>query len=814
MRVDLNQKKRVNIAPPKPVQKAINSSDPTKYGATLVTPAQSPTVTIPNSSQFPTEAPVSLNDQINNYLAKPAYDMSQNNSGILGTVGKSLANDLKSLLRFGKGTVDFINPVETAKKLKDIPSTYSGFLGDFGAASASIKAAKETEDRVKAMRTAKGQQNTPYAPNAPLPKASSLLPDFTKAGYEATIPPAFQKAFQGKGYEAVQSVAEDPYQLAPLFLIGKQALESKTGKMISPKGEIIPKGTTAPKGSIAETYGATKVGNAIDTAISGTAKIITKPVDYATSGSVKIAKNLAEYGVSQATGLSPKTIKTIMDNPKDFTAKEAAKYTREGIGEEVKTQIDKRISELSDTGKAYEVIRNTPGTVKIPSSAVKTIFDKYKIGVDENGRIVTTQESLPLSATDQSGLQSFIDTFNTTELSNNAFLNARTALSNIAKYDATKTSASTMLARELRSTYDHFGKEQIPGLKNLDTVYTQERGILQQIKKDYLKPDGSFKDNAVSKIANLNKEGRQLVLDRLENIHPGIGKKIQMLNAFEDIQYAKGQKVGTYARAGLGLFGVSTMNIPAIIAAILSSPDIAVQIIRGYARLKNLPPAVTNKLIKEIIKILNADITKTKVGLSIENVNPNSLDPMVDTGSSVLNRLNKNETAALKEAAKSTPKDPLTQEALKYKSADEFVKAITHDRGGVGSGVEYSPAKRLVETDLNNTPLTDFGYKPSDKITIYRGVDRASQKTIQEGDYIALSHDLAKSYKGGEVISQEVPASSVRLASSDGLTVKDFKDPNNIHVEAVYNPKPLVKQSQLTDIYNKAHEVKANALKK
>lgn len=616
MRVDLNQKKRVDISRPKPERKAINSSDPTQYGAFKVVPqVQSPTVS--NINQFPTEAPVSLNEQINNYLAKPAYDMSQNDSGIVGTVGKSTANSLKSLLKFGKGTIDFINPVETAKKVKEVPSAFTGWMGDFDAAAASTKAARELENRVKAMREAKGQT---YTPKGPLPDLAGLTPNYIKAAYETITPPAIQKAFQGKGYEAVQSVAEDPFQLAPLFLLGKQALETKTGNMISPKGEVIYKGMGAPEGSIAETYGATKIGNAIDSAISNTAKIVTKPIEYATSGTVRMGKNLAEYGVSQATGLSPKTIETILDNPKDFNAKEAAKYTREGIGEEVKTQIDKRISELSDTGKAYEVIRNTPGTVKIPPDVIKSVFDKYKIGVDENGNIVTTRESLPLSPTDKAGLQSFIDTFNTTELSHNAFLNARTALSNIAKYDATKTSASTMLSRELRSTYDHFGKEQIPGLKNLDTVYSQERGILQQIKKDYLKPDGSFKDNAVSKIANLGKEGRQLVLERLENIHPGIGKKIQMLNAFEDIQYAKGQKVGTYARAGLGVFGAATMNIPAIIAAILSSPEIAVQIIRGYARLKNLPPAVTNKLIKKITEILNTDITKTNVGLSVKMV--------------------------------------------------------------------------------------------------------------------------------------------------------------------------------------------------
>lgn len=148
---------------------------------------------------------------------------------------------------------------------------------------------------------------------------------------------------------------------------------------------------------------------------------------------------------------------------------------------------------------------------------------------------------------------------------------------------------------------------------------------------------------------------------------------------------------------------------------------------------------------------------------------------------------------------------PLADEAKKYPTAQEFSDAIIHDKGGVGSGVEYSPAKRLVETGINDTPLTNFGFKPEDKVTIYRGVDRASQKAIAPGDYIATSYDLAKSYTGGKVISQEVPASTVRFASSDGITPNDFrKGFNETHLEGVYNPTAPLKATQLEDFYNKA----------
>lgn len=163
-------------------------------------------------------------------------------------------------------------------------------------------------------------------------------------------------------------------------------------------------------------------------------------------------------------------------------------------------------------------------------------------------------------------------------------------------------------------------------------------------------------------------------------------------------------------------------------------------------------------------------------------------------------------TKGNKKTVKSKAEVALGKEALKYKTAEEFVNSITHDKGGIGSSVEYSPLKRFVETSLNDTPLTEFGFKPDEMVTIYRGVDNANQRTIKTGDYIATSHDLASSYTDGNVISKEVPASSVRFSSGDGITADDFKNGfDETHLEGVYNPDPLVEESQLKDIWNEAH---------
>lgn len=652
-----------------------------------------------SSNGFPTAQPPtvsqSFNDKLNSLLTKPAFDMSKNQSGFVGTTAKSVVNSGQSLAKFGKGVVDFLNPVNTAKNLINVP----GEIWETAKSQVSANTSQEMADRgldavLKRIqeKKAKGEDATKletYLKQAVQdfdPKTqgtiSQILADLGKASYESVAPPAVQEVFKGEGTKALQSVAEDPYQLAPLFLVAKGLAEKKMIAVVDSKGKPVlnAKGEPTYKSALE-----TKVGEKIDKGISKVAEIASKPITVPAKGAIKIGRTLARFGTSQATGLSPKTIETIINNPKEFSAKEASGFTREGIASEVKTGIEQRLNDLSELGKGYEVVRNSEAKVNIPIETVGDILNKYKVEIDPKGRVQTSQESLPMSAGDKAALQDFIDTFNTTQLSANAFLNARTALSNMAKFDASKTNASTTFARELRAAYDSAGKEQIKGLAELDKAFSSERNALARIKRDYLNADGTFKDGAVSKIANLNKAGREQVLARLEAILPGIGKKLSILNALEDIVSAQGQKVGTYGRAALGGVGLATFNIPAIVAAILATPSIAAQILRGYGKLKGIKTEVVEKTIKNVEKILTSDVSdltkKANIGLSIKDVSqskgkkikPNSQNPLDDTGSAAKNRLNKYETQALKDAKS----DSLTTEARKYKSAEEFVTKST-----------------------------------------------------------------------------------------------------------------------------------------
>ena len=346
-------------------------------------------------------------------------------------------------------------------------------------------------------------------------------------------------------------------------------------------------------------------GATLGKAISKTAQVVTKPVAKSAETLGGVAKSTTKFGVSQATGLSPETINTIIRNPEAFSAAEKSGTTRLTVASKVKKSIDAAIDDLSGLGKEYETIRATKTPVIIPEGTIKSVLSKYGLSVKER-KIITTAESRPLSPGDITNIEHFINQFGEGNIKTpNALLNARKALDNLSSWDASKTEMSDIVARDLRKAYDTQGKKQISGLTELDTKYAPEAQLLKQIKKDYIKPDGTLKDGAISKIANLIGKGKEKVLDRLERIEPGITKDIKIVKALEDVEVTKGQKVGTYVRAltpGAVAFGLGGVPgaILGVVSAILASPTIAVALLKTYGRLVGASSGLIARIVSKL----------------------------------------------------------------------------------------------------------------------------------------------------------------------------------------------------------------------
>jgi len=171
-------------------------------------------------------------------------------------------------------------------------------------------------------------------------------------------------------------------------------------------------------------------------------------------------------------------------------------------------------------------------------------------------------------------------------------------------------------------------------------------------------------------------------------------------------------------------------------------------------------------------------------------------------------------------------RNPLFQEARKYKSAEEFAnkapsKVIDELRNqGVrgaeqrmafwekatkgmdktpiidslnptgGLLVDYTPQARMTAKLADNITTLDktMGKFPDEMITIYRGAPK-NQKSIVGGDFVTTNPELARSYTGdGNVLSKKVKLSDV---------LDDIDEP--LGEEYLYRPK-----SQLTDIWKQA----------
>lgn len=371
-----------------------------------------------------------------------------------------------------------------------------------------------------------------------------------------------------------------------------------------------------------------------------TAKVVGKAGEQvATKGA-----NLSKFGISQASGLNRETIEQIIKNPQMFTKEVVGDMTRENIGKQIKTGITNRINQLQSVGKEYEPLRKLSKVINVPAETYTDAINKYGLKLS-GGKLISTAESKPFLSGELKQIEDFISQYASTKHTPNSALNAREALSSLAKFDTGKSNNLTSLAKDLRVNLNKIIQDDkigIPGIKSIDDYYSKEIKLLKDIRKDYfIKGTTDFKDNALSKIANLTKEGRQSVLNRLKEIDPNIDFKVNILRAIEDIKSSGGLKVGTYARGGIAAGGLATGNIPLLLGALAAQPEILVPILRAWGSLRASQKAIVksietklksgadlllneksalNQAIDSYAKKMGEKLKNIKPGLTIEDV--------------------------------------------------------------------------------------------------------------------------------------------------------------------------------------------------
>lgn len=515
-------------------RKLRNDRDVLNYLSTRAT-GKMPTVasvpkSIPWTGAFPSPSIQNLPNKdalenVRNQNSKATFQEKPEDSAWTASL-KLVGNMPSSALSFGKGVLNAINPIETAKRLSELPKAYKETVEATGSnKNAIIGAAKE------------------------LPKAT----------YETLTPTFIQYVAKGDYEKAREVLVESPVeQIAPMLIAGKQ-VANKVGKSA-----------------------------AFDSAMKTVTKTPLNLAKKTVTAPVKVTGEATKFGLSQMTGMNKSTVAEIIKNPSEFSKSKIANTSREGLARDVETSINKRLSELEQTGKGYEVIKKNSAPAKVNNFVDKVLKnEKYGLKI-KDGKITADTNSITRSGSDLKAIQEFYDIWgNKTEFTAQEFLNMRSDLANLSKFDVMsgKTNASQTIAKAIRAESNNVIRPNFSGLKELDDAYAPEVKALRQIKKDYFTKDGNLKDGAVNKIANLTGKGKQQVLGRLEEIHPGITQKITVLKAIEDIQASSGIKVGSYTRSIVpGALILGGNFLLSGLSMLLSAPEIAIPMLRAYGK--------------------------------------------------------------------------------------------------------------------------------------------------------------------------------------------------------------------------------------
>ena len=470
---------------------------------------------------------------------QPTFEAKEGQT-ILEHAGTTIGNIPKSAFEFAKGIAR--SPYEIGKNIGNLPGAF--------------KRRVEAEGGV-------------------LPAITESIKDIPSAAYKTLVPKAAKQAFKGEFEQARQTIAEDPVgQIAPFVLAGRGLL------------------------------GKTKLGKTVDKGIAKTGQLVTKPVGYVAK---KIGGGIAsttKSTIGQAIGVPKSTIEAPIKHPKAFSPKQMKKFSdRESLGAEIETKINVKKEAFSETGKAYAPIRKQKSTVKVePDFLDKSIKETTGLKIVE-GKLKASTTSKIRDKGDVRAIQETYDFWNGKFkegiLKSDEFLNFRTDLGKMAKFEKEigKRQGVATSAGQIRAKFNQKYRSQIKGLEQLDKKSRAQRLEIEALSENLFYKSGvkkgQLKDNASDIIATSLKSKtvkKQNLVKQLEEISPGITKKIEILEAIENIQKAGGfgSRFGISPRAALtGTAFVSGGPILGIVSAILTSPKVAIPLLRQYGLLKN-----------------------------------------------------------------------------------------------------------------------------------------------------------------------------------------------------------------------------------
>lgn len=219
------------------------------------------------------------------------------------------------------------------------------------------------------------------------------------------------------------------------------------------------------------------------------------------------------------------------------------------VTKELTNEIDNLRKTKWETSQVYSDIRNLNIEIN-PNNLIKQFEDTFKLDWLEfkNWEVVRKRwiEARDLSQGDISRInQQYQDLIASTEkwyLTPSEILTYRKTLSDLANYDDTIWTTWQNIFRDLRKKVDVTAKEQVPGLKDLDAQFVDKLNAFEDAIKDlvYKQWDakGEWRSNIVNIIWTLDRSNRAKLLERLEEVLPGIWSRIEAIDNLATIYKA------------------------------------------------------------------------------------------------------------------------------------------------------------------------------------------------------------------------------------------------------------------------------------
>lgn len=410
------------------------------------------------------------------------------------------------------------------------------------------------------------------------------------------------------GVAGVAGIAGKAADLAGIASTAADVGEAgETANLVGGAGEIgLPSvGSAAEPTAIVPTV----LGSGIQSVQQTLSKVsqLTNPLAPVVAGAGVLAGKiapLATEAAAQVLGISSTDIDTIMEHPDAFTPKQMATVSRAGLGQEVEGAFDARMSALDEAGAAYAPIRADETPIVVSPTFLDDAFrNSAEVNV-KDGQITPTADSLVRDPKDIRAMQQTYNFwkpyFQNGELTPNQFLNFRQDLNtNMARFerDVTPSPALSAIGKKIYTAANTEYRPQVAGLEAADDAFSSQKNELTLLKKGLVDKDGKLLDTAINKIANAANKGNDKTLARLEEVLPGITKRIQVLRTIEHLQDLGGPKVGTYTRSivqagrlGGLLYGAATGDVRVLGGALamdaISNPKFAVPLIRAVAKIR------------------------------------------------------------------------------------------------------------------------------------------------------------------------------------------------------------------------------------